>query len=76
MAFSSAVAFWIFWATNRRTWAPMVSKPRLIRAAGYKGLSDQLGELSAKTQVVGDVNEETANKFLRSMACWVFCASW
>ncbi len=32
--------------------------------AGYKGLSDQLGELSAKTQVVGDVNEETANKFL------------
>lgn len=32
--------------------------------AGYKGLSEQLGELSAKTQVVGDVNEETANKFL------------
>lgn len=32
--------------------------------AGYGALSDQLGELSAKTQVVGDVNEETANKFL------------
>lgn len=32
--------------------------------AGYKGLSEQLGDLSAKTQVVGDVNEETANKFL------------
>lgn len=32
--------------------------------AGYRALSDQLGELSAKTQVVGDVNEETANKFL------------
>ena len=32
--------------------------------AGYKELSEQLGELSAKTQVVGDVNEETANKFL------------
>lgn len=32
--------------------------------AGYKDLSEQLGELSAKTQVVGDVNEETANKFL------------
>lgn len=32
--------------------------------AGYGALSEQLGELSAKTQVVGDVNEETANKFL------------
>jgi len=32
--------------------------------AGYLALSDQLGELSAKTQVVGDVNEETANRFL------------
>lgn len=32
--------------------------------AGYKDLSEQLGALSAKTQVVGDVNEETANKFL------------
>lgn len=32
--------------------------------AGYKDLSAGLGELSAKTQVVGDVNEETANKFL------------
>ena len=28
------------------------------------GLWRKLGELSAKTQVVGDVNEETANKFL------------
>ncbi len=32
--------------------------------AGYKGLADELGQLSAKTQVVGDVTQETANKFL------------
>ncbi|NBI67612.1 phage tail tape measure protein [Pseudoflavonifractor sp. 60] len=32
--------------------------------AGYNALSEDLGELSAKTQVVGNVNEETANKFL------------
>jgi len=32
--------------------------------AGYQGLSAALGELSAKTQVVGNVSEETANKFL------------
>lgn len=35
--------------------------------AGYGSLSDELGELSVKTQKVGDVQEETANQFLLSV---------
>lgn len=35
--------------------------------AGYGSLSDELGELSVKTQLVGDVQEETANQFLLSV---------
>lgn len=32
--------------------------------AGYKELSEDMAELATKTQLVGDVNAETANKFL------------
>lgn len=35
--------------------------------AGYDSLSADLGELSVKTQKVGDVQEETANQFLLSV---------
>ena len=35
--------------------------------AGYGSLSDELGELSVRTQKVGDVQEETANQFLLSV---------
>lgn len=35
--------------------------------AGYGSLSDELGELSVKTQKVGDVEEATANQFLLSV---------
>ena len=35
--------------------------------AGYSELSDALGQLSLKTQVVGDVDAETANQFLLSV---------
>ena len=35
--------------------------------AGYGSLSDELGELSVKTQKVGDVQEATANQFLLSV---------
>lgn len=35
--------------------------------AGYGSLSDELGELSVKTQLVGDVQEKTANQFLLSV---------
>lgn len=35
--------------------------------AGYGSLSTDLGELSVKTQKVGDVQEETANQFLLSV---------
>ena len=35
--------------------------------AGYDSLSADLGELSVKTQKVGDVQEETANRFLLSV---------
>ena len=35
--------------------------------AGYGSLSDELGELSVKTQKVGDVQEATANQFLLSI---------
>ena len=35
--------------------------------AGYSELSDSLGQLALKTQVVGDVDEETANQFLLSV---------
>ena len=39
--------------------------------AGYKDLADDLGELAIKTQLVGDVTAETANKFLLSVdAAW------
>ena len=35
--------------------------------AGYKEQSEALAELSAKTQIVGDTNAETANQFLLSV---------
>lgn len=35
--------------------------------AGYGSLADELGELSVRTQKVGDVQEETANQFLLSV---------
>lgn len=35
--------------------------------AGYAELADSLGQLSLKTQVVGDVEKETANQFLLSV---------
>lgn len=35
--------------------------------AGYSDLSDALGQLAMKTQVVGDVDQETANQFLLSV---------
>lgn len=35
--------------------------------AGYGSLSDELGELSVKTQKVGDVQEDVANQFLLSV---------
>lgn len=35
--------------------------------AGYKDLSEDLAELSTKTQIVGDTDAETANQFLLSM---------
>lgn len=39
--------------------------------AGYKDLADDLGELAIKTQLVGDVNASTANKFLLAVdAAW------
>lgn len=39
--------------------------------AGYKDLADDLGELAIKTQLVGDVTADTANKFLLSVdAAW------
>ena len=39
--------------------------------AGYKDLADDLGELAIKTQLVGDVTAETANKFLLAVdAAW------
>ena len=34
--------------------------------AGYKELSEDMAELATKTQLVGDVNAETANQFLLS----------
>lgn len=39
--------------------------------AGYRDLADDLGELAIKTQLVGDVNASTANKFLLAVdAAW------
>ena len=39
--------------------------------AGYKDMADDLGELAIKTQLVGDTNAETADKFLLAVdAAW------